>query len=59
MNKEVVTEALKTLPDNFQLDALVERLIFIEQVEAGLKQIDEGQGLPLDKARNIVAGWQK
>jgi hypothetical protein len=34
------------MPQVFELDELIERLIFIEKVEEGLKQIDEGRGIP-------------
>jgi len=43
MTRETVNKAISSLPQNFDLDALVERLIFIEKVEEGLAQLDRGE----------------
>ncbi len=59
MRKEAVEDVLKALPDNFQLDMLIDQLIFREQVETGLKQIDEGKGIPLDEVKSMISEWQK
>ena len=33
MTRETVNKAISSLPQNFDLDALIERLIFIEKLE--------------------------
>ena len=43
MTREAVNQAISSLPQNFDLDALVERLIFIEKLEEGLAQLDRGE----------------
>ena len=43
MTRETVNKTISLLPQNFDLDALVERLIFIEKVEEGLAQLDRGE----------------
>ena len=43
MTREALNQAISSLPQNFDLDALVERLIFIEKVEEGLAQLDRGE----------------
>lgn len=42
MKRAKVIETLNGLPEDFQLEDLVERLVFIEKVEEGLK--DEAAG---------------
>ena len=42
MKHAKVIEALKTLPEDFALEELIERLVFIEKVEEGLQ--DETAG---------------
>ncbi len=42
MKHAKVIEALKTLPEDFALEELVERLVLIEKVEEGLQ--DEAAG---------------
>jgi hypothetical protein len=43
LTKEQVTDALIDLPGQFTLDELVDRLIFIQKVEEGLKQSERGE----------------
>ncbi len=59
MTKDSAVTAIKEMPQEFELDDLIEKLIFIEKVEEGLKQIDEGKKIPLDEVRKIVREWRK
>lgn len=59
MTKETVVAAIKEMPQEFDVDELIEKLIFISRVEEGLKQVDEGNKTPLDDVKQIVQGWQK
>lgn len=59
MTKEMVTEAMSTLPPQFELDALMERLIFIEKVEVGLAQLDRGESKTQEEVEALVRSWRK
>ena len=59
MTKEIVAAAIKNMPQEFDMDQLFERLIFIEKVETGLKEIEEGKTIPLDEVKKIMDGWRK
>jgi hypothetical protein len=59
MTKEIVATAIENLPDKFDLDELIERLIFIEKVEEGIREIEDGKGIPLEEVKQIVKGWRK
>ena len=59
ITKEKVLEAVNKMPNNFDLDELVERLIFIEKVEKGLDQLKEGKTLSTDELREEVKEWRK
>ena len=43
MKREKVIDAVKELPQEFDLEQLVETLIFVEKVERGLNQLEEGK----------------
>jgi hypothetical protein len=43
MKRDKVIELIKELPQEFELETLIERLIFIDKVEHGLKQIEDGE----------------
>jgi predicted transcriptional regulator len=59
MTKEIVATAIENLPDTFTLDDLFERLVFIEEVQKGLKDIEEGRTIPLEEVEKIIQGWRK
>ncbi|MEO6189474.1 MAG: hypothetical protein ABIO44_02985 [Saprospiraceae bacterium] len=43
LTKEVVNKQIKELREEFSLDELIERLIVVEKVNLGLKDVDEGR----------------
>lgn len=59
MTKDKLLEAVNELPQEFDLDELIERLIFIEKVEKGLQQLDKGETKTHDEAKRIIKSWQK
>lgn len=57
MRKEKLLETVKELPQDFDLEALIERLIFEEKVEKGLKQLDSGKVTEHAKVKELVKKW--
>jgi predicted transcriptional regulator len=57
MNKDKVIDTVNELPQNFELDELMEKLIFIEKVEAGLQQVEQGKVVSNEKAKEIAKQW--
>ena len=51
MNKLRVIETLDSLPDEFDTEALIEKLLFIEKVEKGMKEAAEGKTISLQEAK--------
>jgi hypothetical protein len=58
MNREKLIAVVKEFPDEFDLDELMGKLVFIEKVEMGLKQLDEGKTVPHEKVKEMVKGWK-
>lgn len=60
MNKNRVIETLESLPDEFEKEALIEKLLFIEKVEKGIKDVREGKTISLQAAKNrFEIKWSK
>ncbi len=59
MTKDSAATAVKEMPQEFDVDELIEKLIFIAHVEEGLKQVDEGKKIPLDEVKRIAKEWHK
>ncbi|MEB2774846.1 hypothetical protein SYJ56_05980 [Algoriphagus sp. D3-2-R+10] len=57
MRKDKAIEVLNELPVEFDVELLIERLIFIEKVEAGLEQIKKGKVIPHESVKDITQKW--
>ena len=57
MKKATVIEAMKELPQDFELEKLLEKLVFMEKVENGLLQIEQGNTIPHDEVIKITKKW--
>lgn len=57
MKKEKVLETINELPQEFELDDLLEKLVFIEKVEQGLEQVTLGKVISHDKVKEIIKKW--
>ena len=48
-------EALRELPPDATIDDAIERLVFLAKIEAGLAELDRGEGIPGDQLRTRLA----
>lgn len=58
MRKQTAIEIIEAMPKEFDLDLLLEKLVFMEKVEKGLKQAKNGQTIPHEKVKKMVKKWQ-
>ena len=59
LTKDQVNNTIKTLPDSFTIDELIEQLIFMEKVEEGYKQSDAGQVVSNEDVKLMIDKWSK
>lgn len=57
MKREKAIETVKELPQEFELDELIERLVLVEKVEKGLQQIDQGKTISHDQVKEMIKKW--
>lgn len=57
MRREKALETIKELPGDFDLDDLIEKLIFIEKVEQGIHQSDEGKTISHETVKEMAKKW--
>lgn len=55
--KEEVIELIKTLPEDVTVDDVMAELYFKLQVDAGLKELDEGKGVPHENVEKRMDKW--
>ena len=60
MKKALVIDTLSSFDDEFDAEALIERLLFIEKIEKGLEDVKEGRVLAIEDAKQkFLDKWQK
>ncbi len=59
MTKDQVLYAINNMPKEFDLEELIEKLLFVEKVEKGLAQLDEGKSKSNKEAKKLIKSWQK
>ncbi len=57
MKRERAIETVQELSPEFNLDELIEKLIFAEKVEKGLKQLQEGKTNSHADVKELVKKW--
>lgn len=57
MKKEYVIKAMKELPQDFELEKLLEKLVFMEKVEKGLVQLEQGITVSQDEVKEMTKQW--
>jgi hypothetical protein len=59
LTKEKIDKTVRSLPESFTIDELIEQLIFMEKVEQGLKESDENRVISNEDVRSIIEKWSK
>ncbi len=59
MTKETILAAVQALPEPIDFNELLERLIFIEKVEEGLRQGEAGETISQEEVERRVQSWRK
>ncbi|MBI5379745.1 MAG: hypothetical protein HZA23_06280 [Nitrospirae bacterium] len=55
--KEQVIQMIQSFPEDATLDDIMAELYFNLQVDAGLRELDEGKGIPHEEVEIRLAKW--
>jgi hypothetical protein len=55
--KEQVIRLVETLPEEVTVDDIMRELYFKIQVDKGLKELDEGNGIPHEEVERRLSRW--
>lgn len=55
--KEIALRTIEQLPEDVSWEDIQERINFVAGVRKGLRELDEGQGIPHDQVREEFAEW--
>jgi hypothetical protein len=59
MTKDKALEAIKQMPQDFELDELIEKLIVIDKLDEGIRQVEEGHTVYHTDVKKKVEEWKK
>jgi hypothetical protein len=59
LTKDKVKELVDHMPDIFSVDDLVERVILLQKIELGEKQIENGEGIDWEDIQKEMHSWLK
>ena len=59
ITKDKAIEVIKSLPAEFSIEELMNRLILLNKVETGIKQAKSGETYTTDEAKKMVREWSK
>ncbi len=55
--KDQAIKIIQSLPEDVSLDEIMAKLYFKLQVDAGLKELDEGKGIAHEEVEKRMAKW--
>ncbi|MBS1594756.1 MAG: hypothetical protein JST90_10535 [Bacteroidetes bacterium] len=59
MTRDKAIETIKSMPEKFELEVLMERLVFMDKVEKGLEQLRNGESSSHEEVKKMVEQWRK
>ena len=59
ITKDKAIEVIKSLPEEFSIEELMDRLILLNKIEAGLRQAEQGETFTTDQAKKVMKEWSK
>ena len=57
LNRDKIIETIKKMPDRVYLEEVLDRIILLSKIEAGLEQSSKGQVIPDDQLDEQLPEW--
>lgn len=57
LTKDKLKKSIDNLPESFTIDELIDQLIFIEKIEEGIVQSDEGKTILNEDIKTQIDKW--
>jgi hypothetical protein len=59
LTKDKVKELIDHMPETFSVDDLVDKVILLQKIENGEKEIEDGEGIDWDDMKKEMDLWLK
>jgi hypothetical protein len=57
LTKKALLKSVKELPDEFSIDDLMDRLVVLQKIERGLREMEQGKGVSTASAKKRLSKW--
>jgi hypothetical protein len=59
LTKEKIKKTIDSLPDNITVDEVIDRIILLDKIEQGLKDVEEGRVYSTEEVKARLDKWLK
>lgn len=59
LTKEKIKKSIDTLPDNLTVDEVIDKIILLDKIEQGLKDVEEGNVFSTKEVKDKLNKWLK
>lgn len=59
LTKDKIKKTIDTLPDNLTVDQVIDKIIMLDKIEQGLKDIENGNVYSTDEVKEKLHKWLK
>jgi predicted transcriptional regulator len=59
LTKEKIKKTIDALPDNLTVDQVIDRIIMLDKIEQGLKDVEDGKVYTTEQAKARLNKWLK
>jgi predicted transcriptional regulator len=59
LTKEKIIKSFDTLPDNLTIDQVIDRVIMLDKIEQGLKDVENGNVFTTEEVKAKLNKWLK
>lgn len=57
--KEIAKQVIDSLPEDANLDQIMQALYVTRKFKKGVQEIEEGKGIPHDEVKRLLEKWLK
>ena len=59
LTKDKIKKSIDSLPDNLTVDQVIDRIIMLDKIEQGLKDVEAGNLYTTEEAKAKLSKWLK
>lgn len=59
LTKDKIKKSIDTLPDNLTVDQVIDRMIMLDKIEQGLKNVEDGNVYTTEEVKDKLNKWLK